>query len=355
MIQNELILLYNKDTKNSLYIHSESVLFLFNTQPYTLGAASDKIYNKKDNKWVGIMKIGIIGAGSIGLLFASYLSKAFPVTLYTKTSEQAAIINQNGIYLQEGNGQSRYSVRALPISKWEGLEELTIIAVKQYQLHSIFHQITSLEFMPQNLLFLQNGMSHLKSLKNIPTVNIFIGSVEHGASKVNTYTVSHNGKGAINVALFKGEVESIKELAEVCAAIHFPITLKDDYYRMLINKLIANAVINPLTAILQVKNGELITNTFYFAAVKKLYLEISCILNLEDPIKQFRNVLRICKKTGNNRSSMLKDLEAGRRTEIDAILGFLIEEAGIQQKTAPNIESYYYIIKGKEKERRGVN
>lgn len=305
---------------------------------------------------MGNVKIGIIGAGSIGLLFAAYLSKAFSVTLYTKTSEQAGIINQNGLYLQDGGDlQSRVRIQALPVSNWTGLEELTIIAVKQYQIHSIIHQITSLEFIPHNLLFLQNGMSHLKLLKNIPATNIFVGSVEHGASKINTYTVSHNGKGAINVALFKGSNETIKEFGELCAAIDFPITLKEDFYNMLINKLIANAVINPLTAILQIKNGELITNTFYFAAVKKLFLEISFILNLEEPIKRFRDVLRICKKTGHNQSSMLKDLEAGRRTEIDAILGFLIEEAQEQRKTATNIESYYYLIKGKEKDRRRVN
>lgn len=301
------------------------------------------------------MKIGIIGAGSIGLLFAAYLSKAFSVTLYTKTSEQAEIISRNGIYLQEGTAQNKYSVTAKPISQWAGTEELSIIAVKQYQLHSIIKEISKLEFIPQNLLFLQNGMSHLKLLNPIPGANIFVGSVEHGANKVNTNTVSHNGKGAINIALFKGSLESIKEFSIRCASINFPITLKDDYYNMLLNKLIANAVINPLTAILQVKNGELIVNSFYFSAVKKLFLEISFILNLEDPIKRFRDVVRICKKTGNNRSSMLKDLDAGRRTEIDAILGFLIEEAQIQQKTAPNIESYYYLIKGIEKDRRGAH
>ena len=83
------------------------------------------------------MKIGIIGAGSIGLLFAAYLSKAFSITLYTRTSVQAEEINQNGIYLQEGTEIQKISVRALPISKWAGEEELTIIAVKQYQLPSL--------------------------------------------------------------------------------------------------------------------------------------------------------------------------------------------------------------------------
>lgn len=299
--------------------------------------------------------IGIVGAGSIGLLFASYLAKAFSVTLYTRTSEQAEVINQKGVILQNGRIQSRVNVKAFPISKWKGTEELTIIAVKQYQLHSIIDHLTKFDCSPQNLLFLQNGMGHLKLIEKIDAAAILVGSVEHGASKVNSNTVRHNGGGAVNAALYKGKSEILMELAEACAPIHFPITIKDNYYQMMVNKLIANAVINPLTAILQVKNGELITNTFYFAAVKKLFLEIAFILSLEDPIRKFRDMIRICKKTGDNQSSMLKDLEAGRRTEVDAILGFLLDEANKQQKKAINIENYYYLLKGKEKAREGVN
>lgn len=299
--------------------------------------------------------IGIVGAGSIGLLFASYLAKAFSVTLYTRTSEQAEVINQKGVILQNGRIQSRVNVKAFPISKWKGTEELTIIAVKQYKLHSIIDHLTKFDCSPQNLLFLQNGMGHLKLIEKIDAAAILVGSVEHGASKVNSNTVRHNGGGAVNAALYKGKSEILMELAEACAPIHFPITIKDNYYQMMVNKLIANAVINPLTAILQVKNGELITNTFYFAAVKKLFLEIAFILSLEDPIRKFRDMIRICKKTGDNQSSMLKDLEAGRRTEVDAILGFLLDEANKQQKKAINIENYYYLLKGKEKAREGVN
>jgi 2-dehydropantoate 2-reductase len=299
--------------------------------------------------------IGIVGAGSIGLLFASYLAEAFSVTIYTRTSEQAEIINQKGIILQKGSTQRTIRVMAFPISKWKGKEEVTIIAVKQYQLQSIIDHATKYDCSPQNLLFLQNGMSHLRLLGKMDAASILIGSVEHGASKVNSNTVRHNGEGAVNAAVYKGETGILMELAEAFAPLHFPIVIKDNYYQMMVNKLIANAVINPLTAILQVKNGELITNTFYFAAVKKLFLEIAAILNLKDPIRKFRDILRICKNTADNHSSMLKDLEAGRRTEVDAILGFLLDEAEKQQKQAINIENYYYLLKGKEKAGEGVN
>ncbi|MEH7252968.1 2-dehydropantoate 2-reductase N-terminal domain-containing protein, partial [Neobacillus niacini] len=188
------------------------------------------------------MKIGIIGAGSIGLLLSSYLSKAFSITLYTKTNAQADEINQKGILLLDGSNQNRVRIMASPISNWTGNEELTIIAVKQYQLQFIINQLDRLDCNPQNLLFLQNGMSHIKLLENIPAATIFVGSVEHGARKVNSNTVRHNGKGAINVAVFKGDTIRIKEFAHACAAINFPITLKEDFYTMLVNKLIANAV-----------------------------------------------------------------------------------------------------------------
>ncbi|MEH7489047.1 2-dehydropantoate 2-reductase N-terminal domain-containing protein, partial [Priestia megaterium] len=43
--------------------------------------------------------IGIIGGGSLGLLFSAYLSDCYDVTLYTKTKTQAKCINENGITL----------------------------------------------------------------------------------------------------------------------------------------------------------------------------------------------------------------------------------------------------------------
>ncbi|MFF2445952.1 2-dehydropantoate 2-reductase [Neobacillus sp. NPDC058068] len=296
------------------------------------------------------MKIGIIGAGSIGLLFAAYISRVFEVTIYTRTVEQAAEINKCGIILQKGSEQTISIVSALPITEWKGTEVLTIIAVKQYQLQSIIEKINHLSIMPENLLFLQNGMGHLKLLTNIQGKNIFVGSVEHGALKDNSYRVNHNGEGKTNVAVFNGDGLLLQQFSTRLSE-EFPIAFQEDYYEMLENKLIVNAVINPLTAILEVENGELVNNPFYFNVLKNLFKEISFILNLEKQEEHLQQIITICKNTAENRSSMLKDIEANRLTEIDAILGFLLEEAARQEKRAPQLETLYYLIKGKEAER----
>jgi 2-dehydropantoate 2-reductase len=293
------------------------------------------------------MEIGIIGAGSIGLLFASYISKAENVTLYTRTIEQANEINKFGLILQKGIQQRKSVVKALPITEWLGSDDFTIIAVKQYQLTSIVEKINEFPAKRKNLLFLQNGMGHLKLLEQIVGGNIFVGAIEHGALKVNPHTVIHNGEGTTNVAVFRGESTPIQHLTARFQP-EFSLVFNADYYQMLVNKLIINAVINPLTAILQVKNGDLIENRYYFHALKTLFAEISNILDLDQPEEHFARILKVCHNTAENRSSMLKDIEAKRKTEVEAILGFILEEANRKETHAPQTESLYYLIKGKE-------
>lgn len=61
--------------------------------------------------------------------------------------------------------------------------------------------------------------------------------------------------------------------------------------------------------------------------------------------------MEVIGKTTLNKSSMLKDMEAGRPTEIDAILGYIIEEAKKKKQSVPIANAVYLMIKGKERER----
>lgn len=293
------------------------------------------------------MRIGIIGAGSIGLLFAAYLSEVCDVTVYTRTEEQAQKIRENGIMLIKGTHQTQKKVHATGINNWKGLENLTIVTVKQYQLATVIDRFVSISGKTLNILFLQNGMGHLKALKQLENHHIFVGSVEHGAVKENAFTVSHNGVGVTNAAVLYGEPDGLVSFISAVSEV-FPICWKDDYYEMLIHKLIINAVINPLTAILHVKNGMLIKNKFYYNVLTDLFAEISDVLNLDESDRYFQKVIEVCLATADNHSSMLKDIEAGRNTEVDAILGFLLDEACRQGKKPPLIQNFYYAVKGKE-------
>ncbi|MBU8877712.1 2-dehydropantoate 2-reductase [Bacillus sp. FJAT-29790] len=300
------------------------------------------------------MKIGIIGGGSIGLLFAHYLSKDHQVCVYTRSKEQAKKLSIEGLIFEKGGKRINDSIHAAVLSDWRDQEDLTIIAVKQYDLQRVLDILAGITpSFKSSFLFLQNGMGHLNLLKELKANHIFVGMVEHGANKIGTNHVLHTGDGMTKLALYSGNSLSIlKEMAAPLSS-QFPFIIEADYHEMMTKKLIVNSCINPLTAILNVRNGELLENRYYKEIFKQLFLEICLILNIADKKSTFAHIKDVCRKTAANRSSMLKDLDEKRPTEVDAILGYVIEKANQRQMAAPLTESFYYLIKGKEYEERG--
>lgn len=292
------------------------------------------------------MRIGIIGGGSIGLLFSYYLSERYDVTLYTKTVGQADAIRHNGLQLKSNSQIHRRDVKTNTIENWHGNEDLTFIAVKQYHLNLLIRQMQESQTEKTDFVFLQNGMGHLKFLELLNSETIYVSTVEHGAYKSNSFTVEHNGIGQTKLALYKGT----KTLPDSIFFIPgFPIVFESDYYEMLIKKLVINAIINPLTAILRVTNGAIIENEHYLRVAQNLFSEIAEILNLENGESYFHMVIEVCRRTSNNRSSMLKDIEQNSQTEVDSIIGFILEEAERKKIKAPINQMLYECIKGSER------
>jgi 2-dehydropantoate 2-reductase len=294
------------------------------------------------------MDIGIIGGGSIGLLFAAYLiEKGNVVTLYTRSENQASILNQHGI-TKEFNANHTYSnVSAACYLKGIRTHELIIIAVKQYHLSNL---LETLHAIPRTipLLFLQNGMSHIKLLAGLDHEQILVGVVEHGALKKNETMIFHSGVGTTKIGIYKGNKALINSFIEAGSSTNFPIQEEEDWYDMLLSKLVVNAMINPLTALLRVENGQLIQNPHFFGLFTRLYEEIVTVLKPEDPNVWWEAVKMVCENTAKNRSSMLRDVEQSKPTEIDGILGFLRDLHHEQKCEIPFIHFLYQGIKGLE-------
>jgi 2-dehydropantoate 2-reductase len=294
------------------------------------------------------MKIGIIGGGAIGLLFAANLGKEFDVTLYVKRKEQEAVINNQGISLKDDSIQYPVSVKAS--IDFEGIAEndLIIIAVKQYHLIGLKDTIKNIPHeIP--LFFLQNGIGHLEILKGLPNHHLYVGTVEHGSLKYNDNTVGHMGKGKTNAAVFRGSREPLAMLMQNSSS--FPFQLKPDYEIMLLEKLAVNAVINPLTAVLRVKNGQLIENADFLSLAESVFKEILLLFPQLKSVITFEDIKAIGINTRGNTSSMLADIKSERETEIDAILGVLVEKAEKEQLPLILIPSVYKMVKGLDNER----
>lgn len=274
------------------------------------------------------MKIGIIGGGAIGLLVASYFhQQEHQIMLYTRTEEQAASINESGILLSLNENISQMCINAKKLSLHIDPCDILIICVKQYHLENIKPVINN--FKGETILFLQNGMSHIEYVKDLSIKNCFIGIVEHGALKNSMNEIKHTGLGTIKIGQVKGNLEAQEKILTLHTK-GFPLQFENNWSYILHQKCLINCTINPLTAILNIRNGELMSNDYFKHISKLLFNEVAGVLQLNVEV-EWQKVNDICEKTSLNYSSMNRDLYYGRETEIDSMLGY-VNNIAIQKK-----------------------
>lgn len=128
----------------------------------------------------------------------------------------------------------------------------------------------------------------------------------------------------------------------LCATAFSP----PDILQLQLEKLAINAVINPMTVILDARNGSVLYNFHLTRVIRLLLSEISLVIRSLPELQHIPNVstrfdpgrlesmvVTVANKTSQNISSMLADTRSGRRTEIDYINGWVVkrgEEMGVR-------------------------
>lgn len=282
------------------------------------------------------MKIHIIGAGAIGLLIGAKLSINNDISYFVRREEQAEKLLNEGLHYKSNRESFTAKVNAHLIEDYEPAD-LTFVTVKSYDIKSVLPYLKD----ASNLVFLQNGLSHIDLVRQFS--NLYLGIVEHGAVRVTDNCVEQRGFGRIKVAAFHKE-----DSLDVFARLNkddFPFIRAEDYEAILHEKLLANAVINPLTALLNVNNGQLLENRSFKNIAKALSDEVAELLQLEKEAA-WSHVQQVIWQTSDNISSMCIDVRHKQRTEVEAILGYLLN---ISDKNYPNIYYTYHAIKGIER------
>lgn len=288
------------------------------------------------------MNISIIGAGAIGLLLGAKLSHAgHRITMVTRRKEQSKKLIRSGIQYNKGQLKENFTVHAS--TELPSDQDIVIVAVKSQHVKEVIPFLSGMGSNSQTpeLLFVQNGMGHIHHLQSLST-RICVGTIEHGAKKQGETAVTHTGEGSVKISSYSGECRNIHNLSR-----QMSFEFVEEWYKLLSEKLIINCGINPLTALFHIKNGELLTNARFFGIMRELIKESSKVLELEFE-ESWNRVQKICRYTATNTSSMFADLKAGRRTEIDAITGFIMKQAAIKGVDVPFTRFVYDSIKGLE-------
>jgi len=252
-------------------------------------------------------------------------------------------------------------------------------------LRSIKHRLNA----QSTICFIQNGMGQVEELnrkvftdpETRPTY--LLGIISHGVHLAVSFAIIHAGFGTTALGIYRdtdkyplppeSSVTNMSDLSDedrrrlypsdkdlysslssryllrtltrcpILACAAFPYL---DLLQLQLEKLAINAVLNPITALLDVPNGDMLHNHSLTKVQRLLLAEISLVIRGIPELEGIPNVrtrfsaerlenlfMGISAKTAENSSSMREDVRKAKQTEIDYINGYIVkrgEQQGIK-------------------------
>lgn len=295
------------------------------------------------------MRIVIAGTGAMACLFGARLAPFAEVTLLGTWAEGIGAINERGIVVartspptpqppspspvlsaqERGKGATGVGgeVRATADPASIPPADLALVFVKSWQTERAARQLAGCLAPHGVAITLQNGHGNLETLEAcLGKERSALGVTTQGATLLGPGHVREGGAGPVHI----GEHPRVAPALALLASAGFETHRAENVNGLLWGKLVVNAGINALTALLRVPNGALLERPDARALMDAAASEAAGVaraqgidLPFADPVEQTRSVAR---RTASNFSSMYQDVLRGAPTEIDAINGAVCRE-----------------------------
>ena len=277
----------------------------------------------------------IVGTGAMACLFASRLAAAgVQVTMLDTWVEGLDALRLHGVRLVGADGTEQ----AFPVQAGSEPAEFVgmrfaLVLVKSWQTERAAQQLAVCLASDGLALTLQNGLGNREILvQALGDDRVALGVTTLGATLIGPGLVQPGGEGTIST----GTHPRLPPLTKMLQQAGIPVEVLPEVSDLLWSKLVINAAINPLTALLHIPNGELLTRPSARLLMRTAAREAAEVaaaigrnLTFSDPVAATEAVAN---RTARNNSSMLQDVQRGAPTEIDAICGEIVaagERCGI--------------------------
>lgn len=272
----------------------------------------------------------IVGTGALATLFAARLAQAERhVTMLGTWKDGLDALRKTGARMVDPNGkQHQFDVQVTNDPRECAGIEHALVLVKAWQTERVAHQLA--ECLPEDgvVVTLQNGLGNRETLaQSLGLDRVALGTTTTGATLLGPGLARAGGEGIISIERH----QALGPIEEALKAAWFNVHIVEDAQSLVWGKLVINAAINPLTALLRVPNGQLLERPSARRMMGSLAHETAQVASAEkinlpftDPIAAAEDVAR---KTGANHSSMFQDVMRGAPTEIDAICGAVVKAA----------------------------
>jgi 2-dehydropantoate 2-reductase len=310
-------------------------------------------------------RILIAGAGALGSVFGGFLQRTGDAVTLLGRKQHLEAIGRAGLRITGIWGDHRVSgfdlcpSAALVRSQFDTV----LLSTKSYDTRAMIEQVAPHVASDGVVISLQNGLGNVETIEAAVSPERTLGArvifgaeiTAPGCVRVTVYAdkVLIGARRPVANASLDGRA---REWADHLDRAGIPAASTDDIEAALWAKAFYNAALNPLGALLSVPYGRLAEHADTRAIMDAVIGEAFAVAGAEGvrlpwkAAEDYRTVFyeRLVPSTFDHRSSMLQDLERGRRTEIEAINGEVWRRGRAHGIVTPYNETLTRLIRYRE-------
>jgi 2-dehydropantoate 2-reductase len=315
------------------------------------------------------MRFAVLGAGAIGGYVGAALARGgADVTVIARGAHLRAMA-ANGVRVLSPRGDFTARPRATDDMAAVGDADVVLVALKAYSLPALAPRLGSLLAPEAAVLWAQNGIpwwyfqsapgpNGLAGLDSVDPGGVIAASIEqrhnvgcvvYSATEIAEPGVIRHIEGT-RFTIGEPDGSDSKRCTEISAAfaaggLRAPVEtrLRDQIWL----KLVGNVAFNPITALTGATLGELGSVPEMKGLLRGIFAECAAVaerLGVTFPVSLDRR-LEAGLAVGGHKTSMLQDLEAGKRLEFECMTGAVVEIAEHLNEPVPAVRAVHACIK----------
>jgi 2-dehydropantoate 2-reductase len=303
------------------------------------------------------MKIAVVGAGAMGSIFGARFHQAGHETVLVDVVQPLVdTINAEGVTVVRGDDETVTRVPATTDPAAVGPVDIVVFFTKCYHTSSAAESARPLVGPDTAVASLQNGWGNGDVLAAAyPPGQVVLGVTYNSGLLQGPGRVLHPAEQPTLVGSFSDGGDGAARLAEALESAGLAATVASPVRPEIWKKLILNAASLPASALTGMTAGALGTSQDMLALVSETTREAVAVAQALgydiDFDERIGTILGLVEKAGPTKASMLQDVEAGRRTEIDVINGAVVRAADEVGVPVPINRTLMQLIKGWETQR----
>jgi 2-dehydropantoate 2-reductase len=296
-------------------------------------------------------RIGIIGAGAMGTLFGFHLAANCDVAMLDNNEETSSVIARQGISVNDAPSR-RVTVARRPRELYGS--QILFLFVKAVDTLRALRAFAG-ELNPASpIVSLQNGVGNEAAIKTAlgGAVPVILGITTESSQTIGAGRVRGSEQGTTLIGSTSAAPTTSRMVADLLSRSGLRASVVYDIRPHLWGKLVANAAVNALSALLDCEAGAIPKdpNAAHLAeALAEEVANVAAALKINLPfVNPWQYVTEVIALGADAKSSMAYDLESGHPSEIDHINGAVVAFGRRTGTPTPYNDAMVRLIKARE-------